>query len=101
MHPAAEEIFKRINAHKGIAGTLIIDAGGIPIHTTLDNASTIHYAQLMSILITKARNAVRELNPEDDLEFLRIKTKKNEVQVAPAKDGSALIVVQIPLPCPS
>ena len=44
-----EEILKRINSHKGIAGTVITNADGIPLRTTLDNASTMHYSQLQLV----------------------------------------------------
>ena len=89
-----EEILKRINQKKGIAGTVIINSEGHPVHSTLDNASTIHYSHHMHVLVTKACKAVREIDPEDGLDSLRINTKKSDILIAPAEDGSALIVVQ-------
>ena len=38
---------------------------------------------------------VRDLDPENDLTFLRIRTKKHEVMIAPDKDFM-LVVVQNP-----
>ena len=46
-------------------------------------------------LAQKARSIVRDLDPSNDLTFLRIKTKQNEIMVAPDKDFM-LIVVQGP-----
>ncbi len=68
---------------------------GIPIRTTLDNAATVQYAALITQLAAKARSCVRDLDPQNDLTFLRIRTRKHEIMVAPDKDY-ILIVVQNP-----
>jgi len=56
---------------------------GIPIKSTLDNATTVQYAGLISQLADKACSVVRELDPTNDLTFFRIRTKKHEIMVAP------------------
>ena len=56
---------------------------GIPIKSTLDNATTVQYAGLISQLADKAGSVVRELDPTNDLTFFRIRTKKHEIMVAP------------------
>lgn len=56
---------------------------GIPIRTTLDNSTTVQYAGLLCQLTTKARSTVRDIDPQNDLTFLRIRSKKHEVMVAP------------------
>jgi len=58
---------------------------GIPIKSTLDNATTIQYAGLISQLADKACSVVRELDPTNDLTFFRIRTKKHEIMVAPGE----------------
>lgn len=68
---------------------------GIPIKTTLDNTTTVQYAGLISSLADKARSVVRDLDPSNDLTFLRIRSKKHEIMVAPDKEF-ILIVVQNP-----
>ena len=92
-----EEILKRIQHHKCTAGVIVINTEGIPVRTTLDNSSTVHYSRTMHHLIERARSAVREVDPQDDLSFLRLGTKKNEVMIAPGDDSSALVVVQNPV----
>ena len=69
---------------------------GIPIKSTLDNTTTIQYAGLISQLADKARSVVRDLDPTNDLTFLRIRSKKHEVMVAPDKEF-ILIVIQNPV----
>lgn len=68
---------------------------GIAVKSTLDNATTIQYAGLMSQLSDKARSVVRDLDPSNDLTFLRVRSKKHEIMVAPDKDF-ILIVIQNP-----
>jgi dynein light chain roadblock-type len=65
------------------------------VKSTLDNTSTVQYAGLLSQLADKARNVVRDLDPSNDLTFLRVRSKKHEIMVAPDKDF-LLIVIQNP-----
>ena len=69
---------------------------GIPIKSTLDNTTTVQYAGLISQLSDKARSVVRDLDPTNDLTFLRIRSKKHEIMVAPDKEF-ILIVIQNPV----
>lgn len=68
---------------------------GIPVKSTLDNTTTVQYAGLISQLSDKARSVVRDLDPSNDLTFLRVRSKKHEILVAPDKDF-ILIVIQNP-----
>ncbi|KAJ8003069.1 hypothetical protein DPEC_G00165530 [Dallia pectoralis] len=90
-----EETLKRIQAHKGVIGTIVVNAEGIPIRTTMDNSTTVQYAGLMRQLTMMARSAVRDLDPQNDLTFLRIRSKKHEIMVGPENDY-LLIVIQGP-----
>ncbi|KAL7286320.1 hypothetical protein TKK_0019278 [Trichogramma kaykai] len=96
MSAQVEETLKRIQNYKGVVGTIIINADGIPIRTTMDNTTTVQYAGLVSQLAEKARSVVRELDPTNDLSFLRVRSKKNEVLISPDKEFT-LIVVQTPV----
>uniref|UniRef100_A0A8C7Y6M2 Dynein light chain roadblock n=1 Tax=Oryzias sinensis TaxID=183150 RepID=A0A8C7Y6M2_9TELE len=90
-----EETLKRIQSQKGVQGVIIVNSEGIPIKTTLDNTSTVQYAGLIQQLVLMARSTVRELDPQNDLTFLRVRSKKNEIMIAPDKDYF-LIVIQNP-----
>ncbi len=90
-----EETLKRINSHKGVQGIVIVNSEGIPIRSTLEQTEATRYAALIMQLSHKARSAVRELDPLNDLSFLRIRSKKHEILVAPEKEF-ILIVVQNP-----
>lgn len=53
------------------------------------------YAANISQLAVKARSVVRDLDPQNELTFLRIRSKKHEIMVAPDKDF-LLIIIQDP-----
>ncbi|XP_068118496.1 dynein light chain roadblock-type 1 [Hyperolius riggenbachi] len=90
-----EETLKRIQGQKGVQGIIIVNSEGIPIKSTMDNATTAQYASHMHQLVMRARSSVRDIDPQNDLTFLRVRSKKNEIMVAPDKDYM-LVVIQQP-----
>ncbi|KAK3085399.1 hypothetical protein FSP39_002740 [Pinctada imbricata] len=93
-----DEVLKRINSHKGVSGVIVFNPDGIPIRTTLDNSTTVQYTSLVHQMSKKAKSVVRDLNPSDDLAFLRLRSKKHEIMIAPAPGHQdyTLVVVQHP-----
>ncbi|XP_006882796.1 PREDICTED: dynein light chain roadblock-type 1-like [Elephantulus edwardii] len=90
-----EETLKRLPSQKCVQGIIVVNTGGIPTKGTMDNSTITQYANLMHNFILKARSTVREIDPKNDLTFLRIHAKKNEIMIAPDKDYF-LIVIQNP-----
>merc|ERR1711977_357595 len=91
-----EETLKRISSHKGVIGTVIVNVEGVPIRSNLERSEqTAQYASQITDLTRKARSVVRDLDPQNDLTFLRIRSKKHEIMVAPDKEF-ILIVIQDP-----
>jgi len=95
MASEVEDTLKRIQSHRGVIGTIVVNNEGIPIKSTLDNSTSVQYAGLIQQLADKARSVVRDLDPSNDLMFLRMRTKKHEIMVAPDKDF-IMIVIQNP-----
>uniref|UniRef100_A0A8C5G2D2 Dynein, light chain, roadblock-type 1 n=1 Tax=Gouania willdenowi TaxID=441366 RepID=A0A8C5G2D2_GOUWI len=85
-----EETLKRIQSQKGVQGIIIVNSEGIPIKSTLDNSSTVQYSALLHQLLMKARSTVRDIDPQNDLTFLRVRSKKNEIMIAPGHSASLL-----------
>lgn len=48
----------------------------------MDNTTTVQYTGLISQLSKQARSVVRDLDPTNDLNFLRIRSKKHEIMVS-------------------
>ncbi|ESO02435.1 hypothetical protein HELRODRAFT_66301, partial [Helobdella robusta] len=91
-----EEILKRIQNYKGVTGLLIVNKEGVPIRTTLDNSTSVQYAGHLRSLAAQAQHCVRDIDPQNDLTFFRIRSKKYEVMVAPDSEY-LLVVMQNPL----
>jgi len=72
-----EETFKRLQSHKGVQGVVVINADGIAIKSTFDNDVTVQYAALVSHFTVKSRGVVHKLDPENELKFLRLRSKKH------------------------
>jgi len=95
MSTEIEETIKRIQSHKGVKGVLIMSTEGIPIRSNLSAEDTEVYAALVSQLSIKSSSVIRTLDDTDELSFLRIRSKKHEIMVAPDKDY-VLVVIQNP-----
>lgn len=87
------DVLKRIEEHPNVVGVIIMDKDGQALHTTLDAVETTYYIKQCSSLTAIARSTIREVDPTDDLQFFRIRTKKFEIMLAPEHDY-LLIVLQ-------
>lgn len=80
-----DEILKNIDGHfKDVVGVLIVDREGIIIKSTINEVlETIQNYGLSIAQIVETAN--KALNENGELQFLRMKTKKNEFIVVPGK----------------
>ena len=83
MASEVEETLKRLVAHKGVIGTIVVNSDGIPIKSTLDSHTTTQYSGLINQLVEQVRTMFKEIDSTNDLTFLRLRTKKHELMVAP------------------
>lgn len=51
------------------------------------------YAELIPPIVKMARSCIRDLDPQNELKFLRVRSRHYEIMVAPYQDF-ALVVVQ-------
>ena len=95
----------RIKNTEGVIGVVIVDHDGIttliipaltigaPIRSTLDPKQTLQFSTWISILTSKAQGLIRDVGPSNDLSFLRIRSRRYEIFVAPDVNYN-LIVIQ-------
>lgn len=88
-----KDALKRIEEHPNVVGVIIVDRDGQAIHSTLDTIETTYYIKKCSMLTAIARSTIRDIDPTDDLQFFRIRTKKFEIMLAP-EHNYLLIVLQ-------
>eukprot|EP00795_Rhopilema_esculentum_P013786 gene13786-4715_t len=88
-----EEVIQRIQSNPSVQGFLIVDCKGIIKRSSVDLARAIDYKVATKKLVAAARYVVKNLDPRDDLKFLRIRTKSTEIMLGP-ENGDTLVVIQ-------
>ncbi len=68
----------------GVEGYVICNKQGQVLRRfpqmTLEEAE--HYSTCMMTLTNQARGVIRDLNPKNELQYLRVRAKKHEIMVA-------------------
>ena len=92
-----DDTWLRIESRPNVTGVIVLNSEGMPIRSSIqDTGMQSQYANLISALAAKARHCVRDLDPTNDLTFLRIRSKKNEIMVAPDKDFILIVIQKFP-----
>ncbi|KAJ2768897.1 hypothetical protein IWQ57_003337, partial [Coemansia nantahalensis] len=86
-----DETIRRLGAKKGVEAVTVLTKDGCVIRTTATDEIAQVQARLLSRLAHSAAEIVEELDGQDALSFLRIRTKRHEIMVA--LDHSYLLVV--------
>ena len=89
-----ERVLRRIQSHQGVIALMVTNRDGLILRSNLDLNTTRLYAVQYQSLINMTRSAVRELDPQNELCFIRVRNKRHEIMVAPTED-LVLIVVQL------
>ncbi|KAF7721911.1 hypothetical protein EC973_003950 [Apophysomyces ossiformis] len=90
-----DETLKRLTNRKGVKGVVILNGDGQAIRSTLDAELTRQYGKFISALVQQARTSIVALDNQNDLTFMRVRTKKHEIMIAPDHEY-LLIVIQNP-----
>lgn len=91
--PEFDQTIRRIVAHPGVIGCVITQHQRQPIFTTMDNNKTFQLSNRLCDFQEAASNAVRNIDPEDELVVIRIKTNKYEImEISPTKNQSIIVV---------
>ena len=62
----------------------------------MDATITNQYCAVISRLADQARSTIRDLDPTNDITFLRLRSKKNEVLIAP---GNKINLIAVGFTC--
>ena len=100
-----------------VIGVMVLNNEGFPIKSNLDNTTTVQYGHTIADLVEKvniikgysrkknhviythdptlqAKSIVRDLDPTNNLTFLRLKSASHEVLVAPEENFIILVLQQ-------
>ena len=59
---------------------------GIPIYSSHEDEDfAVEHASLLSQLTITAKSTIRTLDPTNDMTFLRIRSQKHEIMIAPGR----------------
>ncbi|KAI0990522.1 hypothetical protein GJ496_002361 [Pomphorhynchus laevis] len=86
-----EAILNRIPTYKDVEGYILLTSEGHFLKSSFDNSVCSQYAELWYRVADQARSAIKDMDALNDLTFLRVRTKKNEVLIAP--DPQFLLIV--------
>ena len=79
-----EETIERIRAQIGVESYVICNRQGQVLRRfpSMTQEAAERYAHSMMSLTSQARGVVRDLNPKNELRYLRIRAKRHEIMVA-------------------
>ena len=89
-----QAILKQLKLQDGVRGIVVTTMEGLPLSSDLDAETTENVAAIVTSLVGKALDAVRELQ-EGTLSFLTLDTSKGQINIAPEpKEGLILVVLR-------
>ncbi|XP_066910154.1 dynein light chain roadblock-type 1-like [Clytia hemisphaerica] len=86
---------ERIISNSTVKELISYDSNGIIVHTTIDNARAQLYRNAFQALTYTARKAVKIMDPNDELKFIRMRVKGIEIIIAPDVDGTLAILQNV------
>ena len=90
------EIAEAYNRIRGrVTGLVITGANGASARSTLTKAETGQLTGYVNQLVDKARNVVRDVDPSNDISFLRFTLRRHEILVAPGKNFRIIVLQEI------
>ncbi|KAJ2892946.1 hypothetical protein GGI21_000141 [Coemansia aciculifera] len=90
-----DETINRLSSKKGVECVTILTKDGRVIRTTATAEHSELQGKLLSKLVRDAADIVKELESDDELSFLRIRTKRHEIMLA-LDHNYLLVIVQSP-----
>jgi predicted regulator of Ras-like GTPase activity (Roadblock/LC7/MglB family) len=87
-----QSILSHLKSQEGVRGVVVTNMEGLPLSSDLDPDTTENVAAIITSLVGKALDAVRELR-EGSLSFLTLDTTKGQINIAPEVNEGLILVV--------
>ncbi|KAH8269556.1 hypothetical protein KR018_009113, partial [Drosophila ironensis] len=88
-----DEAFVKLFAKRGGRDIFILDAQGAPLRSTCSAKRTFMFVSNLKPLLFMARNVVRDLDPSNDITFMRIRSNVGEIHMTLGHEF-VLIIIQ-------
>lgn len=95
---STEKCLNRILAVDRVEGYIDFNEDGVLESEHIETNMAILYAELFWEAAKMAKHVVRDLNPNKDLQFFRIKTKKKEFLATTLEDEIIMVIQKNPEP---
>lgn len=96
MSQKVEETLNRINTHQGVLGVLIVNHKGVAIRSTMSQEETIATGSLITAFYQRAVKAIKQLHQEEEIVFIRIRSREHEIMIAPDKEYTMIVIQDDP-----
>ncbi|KAL7738004.1 hypothetical protein ACLKA6_006362 [Drosophila palustris] len=82
-------------AHRGAREIIVMDSSGRPMRSTVSQRRSYAYASHLYALATMARNVVRDLDPSNDVTFMRLRATRQEVHISINQDFIVVVIQRL------
>ncbi|XP_055855976.1 dynein light chain roadblock-type 2-like [Episyrphus balteatus] len=86
-----DEVYRLLQEQPGVKDVIVLNQLANPIRTTMEHQRAVEYSGLYEMLYQKVRYMLLQIDPEDELLGLRVRTKSDETIVA--EDGKITVMV--------
>lgn len=86
----------RIRSSDNVIGVIVATSDGVPLQSSFgDETTTNNYCTVATESLRRMRHGVHELDPTDDLKFVRIYTRRKEILVTPERDMMMIVACEL------
>lgn len=82
-------------SNRGAREIIVMDGSGKPIRSTVSQRRSYLYATQFKALTSMARNVVRDLDPSNDITFMRMRSNSLEVHLSMTTDFIVAVIQRL------
>ena len=86
---------ERVQNNPSVQELLFYDKNGLILRSTVDAARGQIYRNTFRTLSYVAQKTVKNMDPNDDLKFIRMRTKGTEIIIAPDQNGTLAVLQSV------
>lgn len=94
-----ELCFEQILQQKGVLNAFVFDQNGVPRQSTIEQMETIRHIGLIQEIIIKSKRALQTLDHNNELQNLRVRSRKFEILISKDEDLYFVVYQNAPGRC--